>query len=85
MFIDKFKYNPKLKKIIVITGLFLCFGILIFFKYFPFLADVYSDIIGTFGGNKINGYFDIMLPVGISFYTFQTASYIVVIYKRKNF
>ena len=64
-----------------ITSLVLCFGILVFFKYFPFFADVYFDIVGIFTGKHIHGYFDIMLPVGISFYTFQTASYVIDCYK----
>lgn len=61
----------------------MCFGVLVFFKYFLFLADVYSDIVDIITGKKINGFFDIMLPVGISFYTFQTASYIIDIYKGR--
>lgn len=81
IFIDKYHDRLKLKKTFLITGLLLCFGVLLFFKYFPFLSSVYSDIISIFGGKRINGYFDIMLPVGISFYTFQTASYVVDIYK----
>jgi D-alanyl-lipoteichoic acid acyltransferase DltB (MBOAT superfamily) len=44
---------------------------------------VYSDILKCFGGNGINGYFEVMLPVGISFYAFQTASYVIDCYKGK--
>lgn len=83
IFLNKYKEKPKIQKFILILGLLLCFGVLLFFKYFPFLADVYFDIVNILGGKKINGYFDIMLPVGISFYTFQTASYIIDVYKRK--
>lgn len=72
-----------IKRTILITGLVLCFGVLLFFKYFPFLADVYFDIVAIFNGKTIHGYFDIMLPVGISFYTFQTASYVIDTYKGK--
>lgn len=81
--IDKYNDSKKIKRTVLITGLLLCFGVLVFFKYFPFLSSVYSDILKVFGGEGIHGYFDIMLPVGISFYTFQTASYIVDIYKGK--
>ena len=58
-----------------------CLGVLIFFKYFNFLYDVFFDIAGIFGGAP-SGYFSIVLPVGISFYTFQTASYVVDVYRR---
>ncbi len=81
--IGKYSNKTALKRTVLIAGLLLCFGVLVFFKYFPFLSSVYSDIIKAFGGEGIHGYFDIMLPVGISFYTFQTASYIVDTYKGK--
>lgn len=81
LLVCKYNNSVKLKRTFLITSLVLCFGVLVFFKYFPFLADVYSDIVAIFGGKRINGFFDIMLPVGISFYTFQTASYVIDCYK----
>ena len=81
LLVEKYNDKVKIKKLILITSLILCFGVLVFFKYFPFFADVYFDIIGIFAGKQIHGYFDIMLPVGISFYTFQTASYVIDCYK----
>ena len=81
LLVERYNHKVKIKKAILITSLVLCFGVLVFFKYFPFLADVYFDIAGIFTGKKIHGYFDIMLPVGISFYTFQTASYVIDCYK----
>ncbi len=75
--------NNTIKKLILTINLVVCFGVLLFFKYFAFFADVYYDIIGIFAGKQIHGYFDIMLPVGISFYTFQTASYVIDCYKGK--
>ncbi len=83
LLVDRCKNRIGIKRFILIISLLLCFGVLIFFKYFPFLANVYSDIIKAFGGSGIHGYFDIMLPVGISFYTFQTASYVIDCYKGK--
>jgi D-alanyl-lipoteichoic acid acyltransferase DltB (MBOAT superfamily) len=81
--VEKYNSNVRLKRLSLILSLVLCFGVLFFFKYFPFLANVYSDIVKVFGGEGIHGYFDIMLPVGISFYTFQTASYVIDCYKGK--
>lgn len=62
------------------VSLVVCFGILLFFKYFGFFYEIVKDIIAAFG-NRPTGYFVIMLPVGISFYTFQTASYVVDVYR----
>ena len=79
--VERFNNSKKIKNTVLSISLILCFGVLVFFKYFPFLADVYSDVVKVFGGQGIHGYFDIMLPVGISFYTFQTASYVIDCYK----
>lgn len=83
MLIEKYRDKKRIKVTVLTASMITCFGVLIFFKYFPFLSEVYSDILKVFGGKPVNGYFDIMLPVGISFYTFQTASYVIDIYKGK--
>lgn len=83
LLIEKYKDKPKIKKSFLLIVCLLCFGVLIFFKYFNFLYDIYKDIVHIFTGNFIHGYFDILLPVGISFYTFQTASYVIDIYNGK--
>lgn len=58
-------------------------GFLGFFKYFNFFMDNFKESF-TFLGYSFNGYtLNIILPVGISFYTFQTMSYTLDIYKRK--
>ena len=69
------------KRLIVALTMISCLGVLIFFKYFNFLYDVFFDVTALFGGNGPKGYFSIILPVGISFYTFQTASYVVDVYR----
>ena len=58
-------------------------GILGFFKYFNFFADSFTALTSTVGYTP--GFFElkILLPVGISFYTFQTMSYTIDIYRRK--
>ncbi len=83
IFIEKYYEKPKIKRSILITSLVLCFGVLIFFKYFQFLSQIVFDIIYLISKNQITGYFSIMLPVGISFYTFQTASYVIDVYNGK--
>ncbi len=58
-------------------------GLLGFFKYFNFFITSFSEAF-TFFGYTIPVYrLDIILPVGISFYTFQTMSYTLDIYRRK--
>ena len=75
--------KKQLKITILVSGLVICFGILIFFKYFSFFYDAYQDILAIFTKKRNYSYFDIMLPVGISFYTFQTAAYFIDVYKGK--
>ncbi len=69
------------KKIILASTLVACIGVLLFFKYFNFMFNTYNDVVSLFGGNTIGGSFYIMLPVGISFYTFQTLSYVIDVYR----
>lgn len=58
-------------------------AILGFFKYFNFFAGSLQDLVGMFGFELSAFSLSIVLPVGISFYTFQTMSYTIDIYKRK--
>lgn len=56
-------------------------GILAFFKYYDFLLDNINGILAKAGLYIIEKPFDIILPVGISFYTFQALSYIIDVYR----
>lgn len=58
-------------------------GMLGFFKYANFFAQSFADAFTLFGQNIDVNRLNIILPVGISFYTFQTLSYTLDIYKRK--
>ena len=75
--------NKKLKRTYLIITLIATLGLLIFFKYFNFLYNSVINLCNLFGSNLNNHIFDIILPVGISFYTFQTLSYVIDIYKGK--
>ena len=68
-----------------LLGLSLAFnlGMLGVFKYFNFFAQNLSDALSSIGIQNSPYFFNIALPVGISFYTFQTLSYSIDIY-RKN-
>jgi D-alanyl-lipoteichoic acid acyltransferase DltB (MBOAT superfamily) len=58
-------------------------AILGFFKYFGFFIENLEEIIRSLGLNPLGFHLHIVLPVGISFYTFQTMSYTIDIYRRK--
>jgi D-alanyl-lipoteichoic acid acyltransferase DltB (MBOAT superfamily) len=56
-------------------------GLLATFKYFDFFADSFELAFANFGINASLLHLDLVLPVGISFYTFQTLSYTIDIYR----
>lgn len=81
---------PNLKKRLLVTSLLVNLGMLAFFKYFNFFADNIHSLLTTLGLELSPFLLKIFLPVGISFYTFQTLSYTIDIYRgkltpRKNF
>lgn len=72
-----------LKKLYLILTLALCLGLLIYFKYFNFLYNSVTSLLRLFGMNASDSTLDILLPVGISFYTFQSLSYVLDVYWEK--
>ena len=76
-FIDSSK-NRTQRRIALTISLVLSLGVLLFFKYSNF---VMSNLEALIGGNFQP--LDLILPVGISFYTFRTISYVVDVYKGK--
>jgi D-alanyl-lipoteichoic acid acyltransferase DltB (MBOAT superfamily) len=71
------------RKILLILSLFVNLGILIYFKYFNFFIESFVDAFTYFGITFKPSTLQIVLPVGISFYTFQTLSYSIDVYRRK--
>lgn len=72
------------KRLFLILSLFSNLGMLFFFKYFNFLSDSVHQAFESFNIFYDVPYFNILLPVGISFYTFQTLSYTIDVYKGKR-
>jgi len=73
----------KKRKLLLFISIFINLGFLGVFKYFNFFAENFANAF-TFFGQHINPTrLNIILPVGISFYTFQTLSYSIDVYKRK--
>ena len=71
------------RKIGLGVSLFVNLGCLGFFKYFNFFADSLIELFEIFGFHPDPVTLNIILPVGISFYTFQTLSYTIDIYRRE--
>src|SRR5260370_23888101 len=75
--------SPARRRFLLITSLVLNLSILGFFKYCNFFLDSFDHARQMFGLKIPIGMLQIILPPGISFYTFQEVSYIVDVYKRK--
>ncbi|MFO1239446.1 MAG: MBOAT family O-acyltransferase [Sphingomonadaceae bacterium] len=71
------------RKICVLISLTIQLGILAVYKYFNFFAESLVESLQSVGINVSPGHFNIVLPVGISFYTFQSLSYTIDIYRRE--
>ncbi len=67
-----------LRKLCLISAMVFDFGMLVFFKYINFFIDNLNRI----GGVSL-GRVDVILPLGISFYTFQIASYVIDVYREQ--
>ena len=75
--------NKNIKKRLLLLSVCVNLGILGLFKYYDFFIDSFSVIAGQFNQNLDYLHLNIILPVGISFYTFQTMSYTIDIYREK--
>ena len=75
--------NDTKRKYLLIFSLCLNLGLLGFFKYFNFFIESFTDAFSLFGQPPNISTLSIILPVGISFYTFQTLSYTLDIYYRR--
>ena len=71
------------RKILLWTSIAVNLGVLGFFKYYNFFLDNFISAFSFFGMEINANSLNIILPVGISFYTFQTLSYTIDVYKRK--
>ena len=75
--------NIKKRKQWLCLSIFSNLSILGFFKYFDFFAANFQRLAGQFGFSIQPTFLHIILPVGISFYTFQTMSYTIDIYRNE--
>ncbi len=75
--------SNRTRKILITISIIANLGVLGFFKYFNFFIDSFIDLLSIFGMRANISTLSIILPIGISFYTFQTLSYSIDVYRRK--
>ncbi|HET6347961.1 MAG TPA: MBOAT family O-acyltransferase [Candidatus Krumholzibacteria bacterium] len=75
--------DPRRRKRFLLLSLASNLGLLGTFKYFNFFVDSFARVAAHFGTNLDFLHLNIILPVGISFYTFQTLSYTIDVYRGK--
>ena len=75
--------SKKVKKTWLIITLAACLGVLFFYKYFNFLSSSVTGLLRLFRLPVEDHLLDLILPVGISFYTFQTLSYVIDVYRKE--
>ena len=71
------------RKVLLWTSIFVNLGFLGFFKYYNFFLENFVNAFSLLGMQINANSLNIILPVGISFYTFQTLSYTIDVYKKK--
>ena len=71
------------RRLILTIALLACLGVLFLFKYYNFFSENIVAICRAMAINLQPTTLDLLLPVGISFYTFQTLSYVVDVYNKK--
>ncbi|MBU5675208.1 MBOAT family protein [Alkaliphilus sp. MSJ-5] len=77
--IEKYRYNRQRAKLILLSSIVINLGLLCFFKYTDFFIQNINMLLNT-----NFSYLGLPLPIGISFYTFQTMSYTIDIYLDKS-
>ena len=80
--IEDDKKKTRWKKIFVALSFIINLAILFLFKYFDFAVENINRILSYLNMQLLNPSFDVVLPVGISFYIFQALSYTVDVYRK---
>jgi D-alanyl-lipoteichoic acid acyltransferase DltB (MBOAT superfamily) len=75
------KAQGRKRKLFLSLSLVANIGVLAIFKYYNFLNDIVTDLLGGIGVQNNIPYLSILLPVGLSFHTFQAMSYNIEVYR----
>lgn len=81
LIIEKKRENKALTRLCITVTLVASLGVLFFFKYFNFISSSVTGLLTSLGMDVPPVEFNLILPVGISFYTFQTLSYAIDVYR----
>jgi alginate O-acetyltransferase complex protein AlgI len=74
--------RPGRRRVYITVSVLANLGLLGFFKYFGFFTQSFAALLGAFGIKTSPHVLQVVLPVGISFYTFQSLSYTIDVYRR---
>ena len=83
LLIERYEGRRRWQQVVSATNIVLNLGILGVFKYYNFFVENLNALFGAFGWHLDWVTMQIILPVGISFYTFQALSYSIDVYQRK--
>lgn len=72
-----------LRKTLLVLSLIMNLGLLVYFKYANFFLDSLREAVRAAGGSVSLPVLEVILPIGISFYTFEAINYAVDVYRRK--
>ncbi len=74
--------DPTRRKLFVALSMTLNLGMLGYFKYYDFFAESLQSLLARWGWNVPLSQLNVVLPIGISFYTFQSMSYVIDVYRK---
>jgi alginate O-acetyltransferase complex protein AlgI len=74
------RVTGRTRKLLLAVSILATCAVLFVFKYFHFFSDSFVGIAGLFGYQLSNPALSIILPIGLSFHTFQSLSYVVEVY-----
>jgi alginate O-acetyltransferase complex protein AlgI len=75
--------RARMRRVVVALSMAINLGVLGYFKYYNFFAESLHTVLGKAGLSVPLGQLEIVLPIGISFYTFQSMSYVIDVYRRE--
>ena len=84
LLIERYRENDSVKKFILAFTLIACLGVLFIFKYYNFVLESFASFMSLFAIKLHPTTLNLLLPVGISFYTFQTLGYVIDVYRGET-
>lgn len=74
-------HHPFKRKLVLWGSLFWNLGVLVAFKYYNFFVDNFTSLLGIENTSQPFMVWEVIIPLGLSFYTFQTMSYTIDVYR----